>query len=267
MSSTRTADDASRFAADGFLQVDAFLTSDEVRHVSDLYSRMLDGRIDTGRHRYDLGAGAEVKTRSDVENITQIMWPSDIHPPLREAPFRARAVALARSLFGDDTFEIDFDMLISKAPHTDTPTPQHQDQSYWTDVPDKRAVSFWIALDASTVDNGCMWYGRGTHLAPLRDHRKAGVDANSALMCDGSEEEMEPMPLPVGGAGLHQGRTLHYSRGNITDGWRRAYIVNCRPAAMIAYMRERGFDHGRSGGKSHEVRTGGEHGEEEVHAA
>ncbi len=59
------------------------------------------------------------------------MWPSDIVPSLRDAPFRTRAIALSRALFGDDTFEIDFDMLISKAPHTNTPTPAHQDQSYW----------------------------------------------------------------------------------------------------------------------------------------
>lgn len=42
---------ASRFAADGYLQVDGFLTPSEVEHVSDLYTQMLDGRIDTGRHR------------------------------------------------------------------------------------------------------------------------------------------------------------------------------------------------------------------------
>ena len=31
-----------------------------------------------------------------------------------------------------------------KAPHTDTITPWHQDQSYWLDMPDKRAVSCWV---------------------------------------------------------------------------------------------------------------------------
>jgi phytanoyl-CoA hydroxylase len=41
---------------------------------------------------------------------------------------------------------------------------------------------------------------------------------------------------------------LHYSRGNTTDSHRRALIVNFRPIAMIELERQKGFDHGRSGG-------------------
>lgn len=116
-------------------------------------------------------------------------------------------------------------------------------------------MSIWIALDEATMNNGCMWYGSGTHLLPLRAHRRSGADPNSALECDASEGEMTPMPLQPGSAGLHAGRCLHYSRGNTTGGPRRAYILNFRPAAMVTYERERGFDHGRAGHKSHEVRT------------
>lgn len=138
---------------------------------------------------------------------------------------------------------------------TDTPTPAHQDQSYWPELTDKRAVSVWVALDDSTVENGCMWYGPRTHLQPLRAHYKSGPATNAALQCDASEAEMVPMPLTAGGAGLHAGRTLHYSRGNKTDGPRRAYILNFRPRAAIEQEREKGFDHGRAGHVATAVRT------------
>lgn len=82
------------------------------------------------------------------------MWPSDIIPELAEHPVRTRALHMVRKLYNDDGFEFDFDMLICKFPHTNTATPAHQDQAYWIDLPDKRAVSIWIALDESTVDNG-----------------------------------------------------------------------------------------------------------------
>ena len=36
------------------------------------------------------------------------------------------------------------------------------------------------------------------------------------------------MRTAAGSCGLHAGRTLHYSRGNTTDGIRRAYILNFR---------------------------------------
>jgi phytanoyl-CoA hydroxylase len=238
-----------------YLQWDNLLTLEEVEELRSTYDRFLDGSLDVARHRYDLGAGAPSKAQASVENITQIMWPSDILPALRDHPMRARALALVRSLYNDDTFDFDFDMLISKAPHTNTPTPAHQDQAYWIELEDKRAVSMWVALDESTLDNGCMWYGPGTHEKPLRAHRRSGAASNSALECDAEESEMRPMPLQPGSAGLHAGRTLHYSRGNTTATQRRAYILNFRPRAMIEYERAHGFDHGRAGNKVHEVRS------------
>ena len=54
-------------------------------------------------------------------------------------------------------------------------------------------------------------------------------------------------PVAAGGCTVHTGRTLHYTGGNTTRQPRRAYIVNCRPAAMVAWEREHGFDHGRAG--------------------
>jgi ectoine hydroxylase-related dioxygenase (phytanoyl-CoA dioxygenase family) len=141
---------------------------------------------------------------------------------------------------------IDFDMLIDKAPMTNTPTPWHQDAAYWIDMPDRRAVSAWVALDEATVDNGCMWFVPGSHLNPLRPHRQAGK-GGGALECEATEAEGVPAPLQPGSATFHHGGTLHYSRGNSTESRRRAYIVNFRPEAMVRYEREQGYDHGRSG--------------------
>ena len=241
----------------GVLAWHGCLLPGEVEGLRAVYDDILQGRVEgVGKHRYDLGAGAPRRLDA-VENVTQVMWPSDLCPQLREHPLRSRALQLVAALHGDevDQWSFDFDMLIAKAPHTDTPTPPHQDQAYWCELPDKRAVSIWVALDDATLENGCMWYGRGTHLLPLRAHRRAGANPNAALECDATEDEMTPVPLAAGGAALHAGRTLHYSRGNSTPRQRRAYILNFRPAAMVAHERAAGFDHGRSGHKTHEVRS------------
>jgi ectoine hydroxylase-related dioxygenase (phytanoyl-CoA dioxygenase family) len=144
---------------------------------------------------------------------------------------------------------MDFDMLINKAPYTNTPTPWHQDAAYWIDMPDKRAASCWLALDEATVDNGCMWYVPASHLNPVRPHHFAGKQGG-ALMCEASEAEGVPVELLAGSCVFHHGGTLHYSRGNTTASQRRAFIVNFRPQAMIDLERQKGFDHGRSGGAS-----------------
>ncbi|WP_331769152.1 phytanoyl-CoA dioxygenase family protein (plasmid) [Embleya sp. NBC_00888] len=116
------------------------------------------------------------------------------------------------------------------------------------DLPDRRAASFWVALDEAVVDNGCMWYVKGSHQGGLRPHRPAGV-GGGALCCDGTEDEpgATPLPLAPGSAAVHAGHTLHYSRGNSTTGrQRRAYILNFRPAEMIRLERSRGMNHGLS---------------------
>ncbi|MCX5338665.1 phytanoyl-CoA dioxygenase family protein [Streptomyces atratus] len=231
------------FHEDGYARMGELLSPAEVDLYRSIYDRFLNGEIDCGDKRSDLGAGS-ARSNGAAENITQIMWPSELYPRLLGLPLHERGLALARELIGDDAV-LDFDMLIDKAPRTAVPTPWHQDAAYWVGLPDTRAVSIWVALDESTLDNGCMWYVRGSHETPIRAHRSAGA-GGGAIECECSEDEPGAMPLPLapGHAAAHAGGTLHYSRGNTTDGHRRAYILNYRPADMVRLEREKGMDHG-----------------------
>lgn len=230
----------------GYLVIENIISPSEITEYKSIYNHFLDGTIDTGDNRSDLGAGLGNGTIK--ENITQITWPSDFVPDILSMSYHKKALNIAQSLMGDD-IEMDFDMLINKAPFTDTPTPWHQDAAYWIDMPDKRAASCWLSLDNATVDNGCMWYVPASHLKPVRPHRFAGKQGG-ALTCDASETEGVAVEIPAGSCIFHHGGTLHYSRGNSTSSQRRAFIVNFRPKAMIELERQKGFDHGRSGGAS-----------------
>ena len=238
-----TEDQIQFFKQNGYLVLENIITMEDVAYYRNIYDDFLSGKIDSGKNRSDLGA--ELGNAQNTENITQIMWPSDFVEGITDMPYHANALAIARHLLGED-LEMDFDMLINKAPYTNTPTPWHQDAAYWVALPDTRAVSCWLALDQATIDNGCMWYVPGSHLQALRPHRFAGK-AGGALQCDASESEGIAIEIPPGACVLHDGKTLHYSRGNATDHQRRAFIVNFRPGAMIQLEREQGFDHGRSG--------------------
>jgi phytanoyl-CoA hydroxylase len=223
------------FEAEGYLKVDQLIQEEELDWYLDIYNRFISGDIDAGDQRSDLSGSGEER-----ELITQIMRPSLLHPELAQSPLYIRVLEIARSLMGPD-MDIDFDMLINKAPHTNKETPWHQDAAYWIDMQDKRAVSCWVALDEAKLENGCMWYVSESHKKNLRTHLQVGD--GGALKCGAQESEGTAVPLKPGEAALHQGETLHYSRGNSTDGNRRAIIINCRPAAMIQYERDQGFDH------------------------
>ncbi|XP_032221436.2 phytanoyl-CoA dioxygenase domain-containing protein 1 homolog isoform X2 [Nematostella vectensis] len=231
------------FEKDGYLVVHGLIDKDFVEIYKDVYMKLLNGEIDTRRHRQDLGCNEPQKTQ--VENICQIMWPHLYVPSLMEGPLSERVQAINKIIIGPDA-AFDFNMLISKAPKTETATPWHQDESYWPDMPDKRASTCWVALDQSTVDNGCMWFVPGSHKLPLRKHWPACKGAH-VLQCECTEDEGKPEPLPPGSCTLHSGHTLHYSRGNSTNGYRRAFIINYRPEAMVEWERERNFAHGKEG--------------------
>jgi ectoine hydroxylase-related dioxygenase (phytanoyl-CoA dioxygenase family) len=233
---------ADYFNRNGYVAVAGLLNSDEVELYREIYDGFVSGRINVGEHRSDLGAHADTQ-KAGVENVTQIMWPSHYLPELHRTVLHRRCLEVARRLLGPDA-AFDFDMLIDKAPETNTPTPWHQDAAYWPDLPDKRAASFWVALDEATRDNGCMWFVPGSHLQPIRPHRPAGR-GGGALECDASEDEGLPVELRPGSCTIHHGHTLHYTRGNSTRTRRRAFILNYRPEAMIHFERASGFDHGK----------------------
>ena len=42
--------------------------------------------------------------------------------------------------------------------------PWHQDQAYWPLTEDTRTATFWLALDDSTLENGCLNFVAGSRL-------------------------------------------------------------------------------------------------------
>ncbi len=225
------------FNTQGYLVFPNLLKPEEIQYYLELYNQILDNTTNSFL-RSDLSG----KSEGDYgrERITQIMLPSTMDTKLKDSILYKKTLLLAKTLLGND-MAFDFDMLINKPPKTHAMTPWHQDESYWIEMPDKRSVSIWVALDQATIDNGCMWYIPKSHLKPLRKHIQK--IKNGPLSCQASENEGKATPLKSGDCVMHQGRTIHYSRGNITSDSRRALILNYRPKAMVALERSQGFNH------------------------
>lgn len=229
------------FEENGYVLVKNLLSTDEINLYTQLYEDFLNNTIDMTEYRSDLGGHVSKDESVKKELITQIMVPSRIVPTLLEQPLHQKSLQIAQELLGED-MALDFDMLIDKAPHTNTPTPWHQDRAYWITMPDTRATSCWVALDKAIMANGCMWYVPGSHKLPVRKHTPAGK-GGGALQCHAEESEGIAVEIEAGDCIFHHGGTLHYSRGNSTDLRRRAFITNFRPQAMIDYERAQGYDH------------------------
>ncbi|MCY4298550.1 MAG: phytanoyl-CoA dioxygenase family protein [Flavobacteriaceae bacterium] len=226
------------FNTQGYLVFRNLLNQEEVENYLTIYDQILDKTTKNKSLRSDLSG--KPNSRDGKEQITQVMLPSTIDNQLRETIVYSKTLAMAKRLLGND-MAFDFDMLINKRPKTNAITPWHQDAAYWIDMPDTRAVSIWITLDRATINNGCMWYVPKSHLKPLRTHIQKMK--NGPLHCLATENEAKAIPLEPGECVMHQGGTVHYSRGNSTSNSRRAFILNYRPKVMVALERSQGFDH------------------------
>ncbi len=87
------------YAEDGFLVVENVVAAAELEEYREIVDRMVEGRIDCGDSRADLG-GHRARVRTSVENIT--MLPSETAPQLAESTFFRRSLDIARALLGED---------------------------------------------------------------------------------------------------------------------------------------------------------------------
>jgi ectoine hydroxylase-related dioxygenase (phytanoyl-CoA dioxygenase family) len=104
-----------------------------------------------------------------------------------------------------------------------------------------------LALDDSTLDNGCMRFVPGTNgEKQLRPHAPVlgGRGESHALGTDLLDADtVVPVPISRGDCTVHNERVMHGSGGNSTAGPRRAYVLAFRNEEAVRIERELGFTH------------------------
>ena len=145
--------------------------------------------------------------------------------------------------------ELDYDQLLAKQPYKDDAVfAWHQDMAYWPDTPDTRTATVWLAIDDSTVENGCMRFVPATNARGRAAPARAGVRRSGDVprprhRAARRATRSSPVPIRRGDCTVHNERVMHGSGGNRTAGFRRAYIVACRSTETVATERELGFTH------------------------
>jgi phytanoyl-CoA hydroxylase len=105
----------------------------------------------------------------------------------------------------------------------------HQDE-YFIPTRDRSLTATWIALDDSTVDNGCLWVLPGSHrrgvIYPNREHDDPRWDCTvESYDFPYRDEDAVPVEVPAGSALIFNGYLLHRSLPNTGQrGFRRALV-------------------------------------------
>lgn len=200
-----------------------------------------------GKDFCDMAGGFDRKP--EEFSIVNAMLPRKYYPPWQGNIYELRTASIAEQLCGPD-MQIDYDQLLGKRPKKeDAIFPWHQDMAYWPPfTSDTTTATCWLAVDDSTVENGCMRFVAGSHLEKqLRPHRPFGRSREEAhaLVTDVNEavDEIHYVPIKRGDITVHNERVIHGSGPNLSNGWRRAYIVAYRKKQCIEEERQIGFTH------------------------
>lgn len=248
-----TDEDRAAFNRDGYVHLRGVMSPEEMDEIEAVYDRFLRREITVvGKDFNDMTTG-EHGTDPSGYAIVNVMLPRKYHPEWQGNLYEQRTASIAEQLCGEG-MTLDFDQLLAKQPGRDDAVfGWHQDQAYWIDTDDRRTATCWLAVDDSTLENGCLQFLPGSNHEPVRPHRPLHGDDRTkshTLVTDlRPDDVLRPVPISRGDITVHGEGILHGSGGNTSAGsWRRAYIVAYRSRSTVEEERRLGFTHSHNDG-------------------
>lgn len=199
-----------------------------------------------------VGADLVADARDHVE------WLAKAHPERRpeqltnelvaDDPFWVRLVGdqrlldLAEVFVGPD-IALFASHYISKPPFTGQEVRWHQDGAYWPLDP-MEVVTFWLAVDESTPENGCLRVIPGSHRQELHEIRTVADDANvlgSEIDAAVDESQAVDLALSPGDVEVHHPRILHASNANTSPMRRCGLTIRYIPTSTRITSEEQPF--------------------------
>jgi phytanoyl-CoA hydroxylase len=110
-----------------------------------------------------------------------------------------------------------------KLANVGSPVEWHQDWAFYPHTNDD-LLAVGIAMDESTLENGCLMVMPGSHLGPVLDHHQDGVFIGAVTDTDFKATNAVPITLKAGGISIHHTRLLHGSAPNLSTNTRRLLL-------------------------------------------
>jgi hypothetical protein len=147
-------------------------------------------------------------------------------PLLRRYATSRELAEVAIDLIGPDV-RLYWDQAVSKVAGATSDIPWHQDNGYTPVVPEQY-LTFTVALDATTAENGCLWIQPGSHHGGVRPHRQSDA---FFFRAEAGEDPGVAVPQPAGDVLCFSSLTMHRTGPNRTVGPRRSWVIQLCDAA------------------------------------
>lgn len=212
-----------QFTRQGYVADGATLTTEELSLMRKVCETLLaEPAEDGGDGKHTIGLGQRRRFLSHRH---------EAFPALEACLLTGTPARLAADLLGGSAFLFN-EQFVVKGPRKGASFAWHQDGAY-VGFDHRPYVTIWIALDDTTVENGCVYLlprdlRRDGHLDPhewLEDSNELNGYSGDALGT--------PVECPAGSVVAFSSLTLHRSGENTTHAPRRAFIAQYSPEVII----------------------------------
>ena len=217
-------DEAAHYRREGYLVIPGVLPTAHVEACKAALSDLMQDRIARRSTNIYYEAGQELGGLSAEERelrVRRLDSFCDDHPALAAAANSRRLHAALDQLsgIGRTLFQ---EMALVKPPGIGAAKPWHQDASYFMLRDPSHVIGTWIALDAATLDNGCMQFIPRSQLDGAVPHVQESL-ASCFIRPDRlSKRPVVAVPMQPGDAVVFHGLIQHFTDDNRSATRRRA---------------------------------------------
>lgn len=155
----------------------------------------------------------------------------ELNPVFRKISLSEKVKECAFQLGFDDP-AIAQSMYIFKNPGIGSEVVPHQDGTYLYTEP-MTLIGFWFALEDATIENGCLWFAKGSHKSGVhrRYIRNPDKTSDQFLLHNApapfyQKSNFTAVPVPKGTLVLIHGQVVHFSEVNKSQKSRHAYTFH-----------------------------------------
>lgn len=234
-----TSADLDAFRSDGYLAVANALPAASVRSAIDGLDALISGAVPGFRGIQWEGAVRDRLPRMDLDerrrSVRKLIYYVEHEARLYRIAHDPAVLDLARTILGAEP-ALFADQALLKPPGIGREKPWHQDKAYFDLRPGAPVVGFWLALDDTDPENGCMHVIPGSHRAGPAVH----FNRRDFQICDTDVRrgEVTAVPLRAGGCLVFDGLMHHGTPMNRSSRRRWALQFHYAPADAVWQSRE-----------------------------
>lgn len=255
-----TDEDITQFAEQGYVVLDNVISDTELEFIERWFDHFTSGheRSRMGRDFCDMSQ--PYGTPFEAFQLINAMLPSKYCTELINNVFHRVAQNITDQLYTQGKASMDYEQFLAKkANKAGAEFAMHQDLGYWPKTKNTWTATFSLAITPSTLENGCLQVIPSSNNEPeLRKHlpkpynNSANKEALTEVSRDHSHllvidtqtgDEVKHLPVSRGSVTVHDERIIHGSSGNLSDDWRKTYVMAFRDVETIKQERAAGFTH------------------------